>query len=107
VREREPTSPQDCTPLVNRDLATICLKCLEKNSRHRYGSAAELADDLERWTHQEPILARRASFLERLIRWCQRKPAIAALAASVALLLRKVARRTIKGRRSWKCSAPN
>ena len=91
VMEREPTAPHDSNPLVNRDLSTICLKCLEKNARHRYASAAELADDLERWTHQEPILARRASLRERVVRWCQRKPAIAALAGSVAFLLMTVA----------------
>ncbi|HEV2664589.1 MAG TPA: serine/threonine-protein kinase, partial [Blastocatellia bacterium] len=91
VMEREPAAPHDSNPLVHRDLSTICLKCLEKNARHRYASAVKLADDLERWAHQEPILARRASLRERLVRWCQRKPAIAALAASVAFLLMTVA----------------
>lgn len=91
VMEQEPAVPHDSHPLVNRDLSIICLKCLEKNARHRYASAAELADDLERWIRHEPILARRASLPERLVRWCQRKPAIATLAASVALLLITVA----------------
>ena len=91
VMEQEPAVPHDSHPLVNRDLSIICLKCLEKNVRHRYASAAELADDLERWMRHEPIRARRASSPERLVRWCQRKPAIATLAASVALLLMTVA----------------
>lgn len=91
VMERDPAEPHALNPFVNSDLSTICLKCLEKNARHRYASAAELADDLERWTHQEPILARRSSARERLVRWCQRKPAIATLAASVAFLLLTVA----------------
>jgi len=91
VLEREPTAPHASNPRVDCDLSTICLKCLEKHPRHRYESAAELADDLERWTRQESIRARRASVPERLVRWCRRKPAIAALAGSVALLLLAVA----------------
>jgi ABC-type phosphate/phosphonate transport system substrate-binding protein len=91
VLEREPTAPHTSNPRVDCDLSTICLKCLEKHPRHRYESAAELADDLERWTRQESIRARRASVPERLVRWCRRKPAIAALAGSVALLLLAVA----------------
>ncbi|MFN0130659.1 MAG: serine/threonine-protein kinase [Verrucomicrobiales bacterium] len=91
VMEQEPPDPHDSHPLVNRDLSIICLKCLEKNVLHRYASAAELADDLERWIRHEPIRARLASPPERLLRWCQRKPAIATLAASVAALLMTVA----------------
>jgi serine/threonine protein kinase len=91
VLEREPSPPDQLNPCVDRDLSVICLKCLEKDTRQRYGSGAELADDLDRWMRQEPIRARRASPRERLIRWCRRKPAIATLAASVVLLLMTVA----------------
>jgi serine/threonine-protein kinase len=79
VMEENPSAPHGSNPLVNRDLSIICLKCLEKNARYRYTSAAELADDLERW-----IRAHRASLPERLVRWCQRKPAIATLLCSLA-----------------------
>jgi serine/threonine protein kinase len=91
VIEQEPAAPHELNSSVHRDLSIICLKCLEKNPRHRYASAGELGDDLERWIRHEPVLARRASSNERFIRWCQRKPAIATLAGFVALLLMTVA----------------
>src|SRR5262245_24658822 len=79
VREAEPPRPSSITPGLNRDLETICLKCLEKDPAKRYGSAEALADDLERWLRGEPILARRASWTERVVRWARRRPALAAL----------------------------
>lgn len=81
VLEHEPRRPSLLNPAVDRDLETICLKCLEKESGRRYGSAEALADDLERWLLHEPIRARRASTAERLAKWVRRRPAVAALSA--------------------------
>src|SRR5262249_29677957 len=91
VVEREPLRPCTLTPAVDRDLETICLKCLDKERTHRYGSAEALADDLERWLTGEPILARRSSTWERLVKWARRRPAVAGLLAPVACLLVVVA----------------
>jgi WD40 repeat protein/tRNA A-37 threonylcarbamoyl transferase component Bud32 len=81
VRETEPPRPSSIIPGLNRDLETICLKCLEKAPAKRYASAEALADDLERWLRGEPILARPAGRVERVLKWAKRRPAAAALVA--------------------------
>jgi WD40 repeat protein len=81
VAHVEPSPPCGLNPLIAQDLQTIALKCLEKEPRRRYASAAALAEDLERWLAGEPILARPAGPLERVVKWSKRRPASAALGA--------------------------
>ncbi|HVX12980.1 MAG TPA: protein kinase [Pirellulales bacterium] len=64
---------------VPRDVQTICLKCLEKEPVRRYATAAELADDLDRWLAGEPIRGRPVPPVERCGKWLRRRPAWAAL----------------------------
>ena len=66
---------------IDRDLDTICLKCLEKDPARRYASAAALADDLERWLRHEPIAARQTPTWEKAAKWSRRRPARALLVA--------------------------
>lgn len=68
---------------VDRDLATICLRALEKEPARRYGTALALAEDLERWLRGEPIHARRTGPMRRLWKWARRHPAVAVLSAAL------------------------
>ena len=84
VLEKDPVSPRHLSPSIDRDLETICLKCLEKEPGKRYGSAKLLADDLQKFLNSEPIAARPIGRLARGWRWCKRRPAQAiALAVGV------------------------
>src|SRR6266542_3811117 len=84
VLDTEPRQPRLLNPKVDRDLATICLKCLEKDPQHRYSSALALAEDLERWLKHEPIHARRTGIFTRARKWVRRNPTIAVLVVALA-----------------------
>jgi WD40 repeat protein len=79
VSSEEPIAPSLLQRKVPRDLETICLKCLEKDKRRRYISAAELAEDLRRFVDGEPIRARPVGAGLRFYKWARRRPAVAAL----------------------------
>src|SRR6516225_1215537 len=81
--ETEPRQPRLLNPKVDRDLSTICLKCLEKDPRRRYSSALALAEDLEHWLKHQPIRAHHSGIFTRGHKWVWRKPALAALIASL------------------------
>jgi serine/threonine-protein kinase len=72
ILEQEPAPPRLLNAKVDRDVETICLKCLEKNPADRYASALALAEDLRRYRQQEPISARGSNMLDRLARTLER-----------------------------------
>ena len=88
ILNEEPPSQQRLDARLPRDVATICLKCLEKDPKRRYRTTAELAADLNHWLAGEPVTARPVSSFERSWRWCRRKPALAGMwTAGIMLLL--------------------
>lgn len=91
VLETEPRSPRLWNPKIDRDLTTICLKCLEKDPARRFRSALALAEDLERWLKHEPIQARRTGLIARGGKWIRRNTTTAALLAVLLALVVTVA----------------
>jgi serine/threonine protein kinase len=86
IRTQEPVTPVRLQPGVPVDLATICLKCLEKEPARRYASAQDLADDLRRFLRHEPIVAKPVGWAERFGKWTRRNPGVAALLGGLLLL---------------------
>lgn len=84
--EEEPVPPAKRRPDIPPDLATICLKCLEKRPIQRYSSARELAEELGRFLHHEPIQARPVHAGRQALAWCRRHPWMLTAATTVAVL---------------------
>lgn len=85
IRETEPVRVRQLAPTAPEELETICMKCLEKEPKGRYASAADLAADLDRYLTGRPIHARPANVIERAGKWARRKPTAAALLAVIFL----------------------
>ncbi len=85
IRTQEPLAVGRLRASLPRDLQTICMKCLEKDPRRRYPSAAALAAELGRFLRGEPIEARPLGVVERLAKWVRRRPDQAGLAGLASL----------------------
>ena len=89
IREASETQApklRSLAPSLDRDLETICARCLERDPKARYQSAGDLAADLERWLDGRPIIARPVSPPTRIWRWSRRNPKLVG-AATTGLLL--------------------
>jgi serine/threonine protein kinase/WD40 repeat protein len=87
VVSEEPIPLSRLQPATPRDLAVVCMKCLEKDPARRYATAEELADDLARYLRAEPIRARPAGEWDRLVKWARRRPAVAGLLGALLVTL--------------------
>jgi serine/threonine protein kinase/Tfp pilus assembly protein PilF len=85
--DTEPRPPRLLNPKIERDLSTICLKCLEKDPRRRYSSALALAQDLERWLRHEPIQAKPSGFFTHGRKWVRRNPSTTVLVTLLIVVL--------------------
>lgn len=102
VQQDEPVRPRLLNPKLPRDLETICLKCLEKESQRRYASAKALADELGRFLQGEPILARPLGSLARAARWTRRHAWAVGSSATIAILLAAIMVGGIYGLEIWR-----
>ena len=82
----EPRKPRALNRKIDRDLSTICLKCLEKDPQRRYSSAVALAEDLEHWLKHEPIQARRTGIFTHARKWVRRNPSTTVLVTLLVAL---------------------
>jgi WD40 repeat protein len=87
VTTAEPPRLDRLNPAIPRDVVTIVHKAIDRDPARRYATAAEMAQDLERFLRDEPVQARRASRVERLVRWARHHPGVAASLAVIGLLL--------------------
>ncbi|MEZ5328896.1 MAG: serine/threonine-protein kinase [Verrucomicrobiales bacterium] len=87
IAHDEPTSMRTLAASPDKDLETLCLRCLEKEPARRLRSAGELADELESWLRGEPIRSRRITGAERTLRWMRRHPWRVAVGAALAFSL--------------------
>jgi WD40 repeat protein/serine/threonine protein kinase len=86
VRSQDPVPTRRLQPSVPHDLETICLKCLQKEPRRRYASAAALGEDLDRFLSRRPILARPATLLDQAWKRARRRPTEAMLVSAIAAI---------------------
>lgn len=87
VSSEAPPRLEKLNPEIPRDLVTIVHKAIDRDPTHRYQTAQELAEDLERFIEDEPIKARRISPIERFARWSRRNKTLSSLTVTIALLL--------------------
>jgi len=83
VRKGEFAPPREVRREAPAALEAICLKAMAFRPEDRYGSALELARDVERWLDDEPTLAYPEPMVVRAGRWLRRHRTAATAAATL------------------------
>ena len=86
ILERDPIPPRRRNPSISRDQETVIGKAMERDRGRRYGSMAELAEDLRRLSAGEPVAARPPGRIRRSARWLRRHRRASAGAATALLI---------------------
>ena len=86
IERDEPTAPRKIQPSIPVDLETIVLKAISKAPEHRYATASQFADDLQRFLDNKPTLARRPTLADRAAKWARRHRPLVGTALGVLLM---------------------
>jgi serine/threonine protein kinase len=87
IADEEPRPPRSLHASTPRELETVVLKALQKEPSERYPTARALADDLQRFLDNRPVLARRPTVGERLRKLARRHPSLVGAGVVVLVLL--------------------
>lgn len=79
--------PREVNRSVSPVLESVCLKAMSLRPQDRYSSARALADDVEKYLADEPTIAHRDSWSERLARWERRNRTLVRTAGAFLLLV--------------------
>jgi serine/threonine protein kinase len=87
IATEEPLPPRRLDKAIPAELETIVLKSIAKEPVERYATAKEMADDLQRFLEDKPILAKRPSLRERGVKWARRHRSLVYSAAALFLIV--------------------
>ncbi|MBI5369074.1 MAG: protein kinase [Planctomycetes bacterium] len=87
VVQNQPEMPRKLKSTISKDVETICLKAMEKDSARRYQSGEEMAADIDRYLRGEPVMARPLGSVTRAVRWSRRNSLKTSFVAVSALAL--------------------
>jgi serine/threonine protein kinase len=89
IAAHQPRPPRALNAVIPRQLETVFLKAMRRSPGERYASAAELADDLQRFLDHKPIHAKPPTLTDRMAKWALRNRRLV-LAVVVLLVLASV-----------------